>query len=143
MASNLYNSGLFAILSGSINYLNDTIGLALVNTSYTYSVSHTSLSDITSSEASGVGYTRKVLESKTVTLNSGNNTVNFDAGDFSYPALLTTSSIASGVLFKSGSDDSTSELIANIDFNNITTDGSDFILEFSASGWFNINNPVS
>jgi len=100
----------------------------------------TFVSDISSFEASGTGYERKTLTSKTIALNG--NSVTYDAENPTYTA-LDAGAIASAVLFASASTDNSSSLIANVDFDDLTTNGSDVELKFSGSGIFAVNNPIS
>jgi len=142
MASNLYNNGLYGLLSGSLDYLTDTVQVMLISGSYSFHQSQSYVSEVSSFEASGTGYERKTLASKTITLNTGSNSVNYDAANPTYTA-LDAGDIASAVLFVSASTENSSSLIANVDFDDLTTNGSDVELQFSASGIFAVNNTIT
>ena len=145
MASNIYNNGLLKILDRTVDYASDNIAVLLVGNSYTFDVSHEYVDDL-SDEAvndTGSGYARLSLASKTITLNTSANAVVFDCGDISYTDIATTNTLAGAVIYKDSGTDSTSDLVAFIDFADIVTNGSDIDLQINANGLFRINNSIS
>jgi hypothetical protein len=142
MASNLYNNGLYGLLSGSLDFLTDTVDVMLMSGSYTFNASQSYVSEVSSHEVSGTGYERKTLASKTITLDTGSNKVFYDAANPTYTA-LDAGEIASAVLFVSASTENSSSLLANVDFDDLTTNGSDVELLFSGSGIFAVNNIIT
>jgi len=142
MASNLYNPGLEKLLDGTIDYANDTIKVLLVDTSHTFTKGDEFVSDIVANEASGTGYSRKTLANKAITLDTGNDQVEFDADNPTYTA-LDAGTIASVVIFKEVTNDSDSPLIANIDFPDLVTNGSDVELQINTDGLFAVLNNIT
>ena len=144
MASYVYNQGLLKLANGSINYVNDTIRVLIVNQSYVFNKAHDFVDDVVSFEmvnSTGTGYERKTLASKTVTL-VGDRAV-YDAADVTYTAVQTTQQFAGAVVYKEAASDATRELIAFIDFNDLPTNGSDIQIQWSADGLFRITNVLA
>ena len=140
--SKVYNPGLLKLLDGTIDFENDTIKLLLVDTSHTFTKSHEFVSDIVANEASGTGYSRKTLANASIALDTGNDRVEFDADDISYTG-LDAGTIASAIIYKEVTNDADSPLIADIDFTNLVTNGSDVDLQVNAEGFFYITNDVT
>lgn len=145
MASNIYNNGLLKVLDRTVDYVSDNVAVLLVGNTYTFDESHEFVSNI-SDEAvndTGSGYARQSLASKTITLNTSANAVVFDCADISYTAITTTNTLAGAIIYKDSGTDSTSDLVAFIDFADIVTNGSDIDLQINANGLFRINNSLS
>lgn len=144
MASNLYNQGLLKLSNGTINFLTDNIGVALLSSSATFNKAHVTLDQVTANEVSnstGTGYERKTLANKSITLVG--DSVQFDADDVLYSAITTSQFLGSIVVFKNNGSDATNELIAFIDYNDLPTNGSDVNIQFNANGIFRINNNLT
>ncbi len=141
MASFIYTSFIKKTLDGTnIDFTSNTIKVALTTASYTPNqATHDFFDDITN-EVSGTGYSAggATLGSKTVTLDTTNKWVVFDAADVS----LTTSTISNAryaVIYKSTGVASTSPLIALIDFgSNQSTNASTFAITWSTDGIFKL-----
>ena len=88
------------------------------------------------------GYSRKTLANTSIALDTGNDRVEFDADDISYTA-LNAGTIASAIVFKEVTNDADSPLIADIDFTDLVTNGSDVDLQVNAEGFFYITNDVT
>lgn len=145
MASNLYNPGLLKLLDGTIDFENDTIKVLLVDGSHTYTKSHEFVSDIVANEASNVsgsGYERKTLGSKTVTLDAANDRVEYDAANPTYTA-INAGTIAAAIVYKEVTNDSDSPIIAQIDFADLVTNGSDVELQVNTDGLFTVTNNIT
>jgi hypothetical protein len=140
--SKVYNPGLLKLLDGTIDFENDTIKLLLVDTNHTFTKSDEFVSDIVANEASGTGYSRKTLANTSIALDAGNDRVEFDADDISYTA-LDAGTIASAIVYKEVTNDADSPLIADIDFTDLVTNGSDVDLQVNAEGFFYITNDVT
>ena len=143
--SKVYNPGLLKLLDGTIDFENDTIKLLLVDTNHSFTKSHEFVSDIVANEAtnsSGSGYERKTLANASIALDTGNDRVEFDADDISYTA-IDAGTIASAIIYKEVTNDSDSPLIADIDFTDLVTNGSDVDLQVNAEGFFYITNDVT
>jgi len=140
--SKVYNPGLLKLLDGTIDFENDTINVLLVDDNHSFTKSHEFVSDIVANEASGTGYSRKTLTNASISLDTGNDRVEFDADDISYTG-LDAGTIASAILFKQVTNDSDSPLIADVDFTDLVTNGSDVDLQVNAEGFFYITNDVT
>lgn len=137
MASNVYNKGVLKLLNGTIDYLNDNIAIMIMDETYSFDSSHEFVSNVTG-EITGTGYARKSLVSKTVELNA--NSVIFDCGTIEYTALDSTDTLASAIIYAESGTDSTSSLIANIDFVNLSVTNSDVNVVTSDQGLFKVTN---
>lgn len=142
MASNLYNKGVLKLLDGTIDYLTDNIAILLVNNTYTFDRTHEFVSNI-SGEVSGTGYARKVVPSKTVSLNTATNTVIFDCGTIEYTAVDVSDTLSSAIVYADGSTDADRALIANIEFGDLATSNADINIVTSDDGLFKVTNTIS
>ena len=142
MASNLYNPGLEKLLDGTIAFESDTINVLLVDTSHTFTKTHEFVSDIVANEASGTGYARKTLANAAIALDAANDRVEFDADNPSYTA-LDAGTIAAAIIFKQVTNDADSPLIAQIDFADLVTNGSDVELQITSEGLFFVTNNIT
>tara|TARA_E500000178_G_scaffold328493_1_gene358525 strand:+ start:412 stop:837 length:426 start_codon:yes stop_codon:yes gene_type:complete len=140
--SKVYNPGLLKLLNGTIDFDTDTIKLLLVDTNHTFTKSHEFVSDIVANEASGTGYSRKTLANADILEDFANDRVKFDADDISYTA-LDAGTIASAIIYKEVTNDADSPLIADVDFTDLVTNGSDVDLRVNADGFFFITNDVT
>lgn len=131
MANALYNKGKEKMLTGSVNFLSDTIKVALVKNDYVQNLTFDEF--YTAISASVLG-TPQTLASKTVT-----NGV-FDAADVTFAAIPLGSTTEGVVIYKDTGDNATSPLLAYIDtitgFPLITT-GGDVIVQWD-NGAFKI-----
>lgn len=131
MPSNLYNTGLSRILNRNIDFKNRSIKLLLVSEDYTFDKDHEYVDDITDEVTNneGSGYERKSLDNKSISLDSGNDRVIFDADDIEYEKIDTNEKISAAILFQDSGSDEDSPVIAAIDLPDILTNGSDITLE--------------
>ena len=104
-----YDSYKDDLLEGAIDLTTDTIKVALVTSSYTFSSAHDFFDDITN-EVAGTGYTAGGETITTPTVTTGT----FDAADTQWSSLTTTA--AGAVVYKDTGVSSTSPLIAFIAF---------------------------
>lgn len=141
MASNLYNPGLSKLLSNTIDYDSDTIKIMLVDTNHTFTKSHEFVSDVVANEVSGTGYSRKTLANKDQRDDFANDRIEYDADNPTYTA-LDCGTIASAIIFKEVTNDADSPIIANIDFPDLTTNGSDVELKINDEGMFFVTNNI-
>lgn len=144
MASNLYNPGLLKLLDRTVDFENDTIKVLLVNTSHTFDKTDEFVSDIVANESanvSGTGYERKTLGSKTILLDAANDRVEYDCANPTYTA-INAGTIAAAIVFKEGVDDASSPLLAQIDFADLVTNGSDVELQVNTDGLFTVTNNI-
>ena len=76
-----YRAGIRAVMDGSVNLLTSEIKVALVKSTYTPSVSHSSFAtSVAGHETSGTGYSAQTLTGKTVSVDGKGRAV-FDAAD--------------------------------------------------------------
>lgn len=152
MADFFYNTGKRKIadhtISGHIDFLADTIQVLLVADTYTGNVDDDfvddgSANDPASHEISVTNYTpgfsgsgRKTLASKAFTTNDTNDRVEFDAADVTWTALGTGATIGGAVVYKRGTADTDSQLIAFFDLTNTPTNGGDISVSWSSTGLF-------
>lgn len=142
MASNFYNIGLLRLLNGSTTFTTDTVKGLIVDNTYTFSVSHEYVANI-SGEVSGTGYARFDLTSKTVSLNATSNAVVFDCADLSFYSINTSNAIAGMVVYQDTEDDNTSPLLGFISIPDTTTNGSDLDLAINVAGLFEFTNNIA
>lgn len=135
MANALYNKTKKLILDGDVDLLNDTIKIVLVDgDSYVFNQGHDFLDDIGTGDRVA---TSAALTSKTTTDGA------FDAADVTFTA-LTGNTVVAWVLYKDTGTASTSPLIAFFDTVSgggalsFTPNGTNFTLQFGASGIFTI-----
>lgn len=126
-----------------IDFLSDTIKVALVTNSYTPALTtHDFWDDVSANElASGDGYTTggETLASKTVSTPSS-GTVTYDCADVTW-TFTATKTFRYGVIYKSTGTGSTSPLIALIDFFGANTGipAGTFTWQLHANGLFQIS----
>lgn len=142
MASLVYDGGSFGLQHRDIDWLNDTIEVILVKSTYTPSQTDTA-AVYAANEISGVtGYTggfagsgRKVLSSKTLTNDTVNNRTVYNAGNPTAWTLGVGDTVAGAIVGKKGaSDDTTAIPIFFLSFSPVPTNGSTFTLQWNASG---------
>lgn len=113
--------------SFSIDYLSDTIKVALATTTYTPDPdTHETFADVTNELTTANGYTAGgyTLLSKTATYNASGNKTVFDCADPTWTAAGGSLVFRYAVFYKSTGTASTSPLIGYLDFGTQTiTDG--------------------
>lgn len=122
------------------DYLSDTIRVMLCTSTYIPNKdTHEFKSDITN-EVVGAGYTARgvALGSKTNAYDAANDRVLLDAADALWAAATLTARYA--IIYKDSGVDSTSPLIAYVDFEvDKSVAGVDFSIVWSASGILALN----
>lgn len=134
-----YNALAEYLLDGVVDLEDDTINVALVDSTYTFDATDTIWADASGSEeANGNGYTTGgvALGSKAVTLASG--TATWDAADASW-TFTNSKTFRGAVIYKVGTTDGiVNPLIAYVLFNDtpadITINSVGFTIVWSASG---------
>jgi len=137
MASVIYNSYLKKIGDGSIDFDTDTIKVALVTSAYVPNIDTHDFFDDLTNEVTGAGYTAggATLGSKTVTVDTSNDSAIYDGDDVSWTT--STFTTAGAVIYKSTGVASTSPLIQYIDFGSSQiTSASTFRIIWNVSGLF-------
>lgn len=143
MASLVYNEGAYQLRNGgSVVFSTDTIEIILTKSTYTADKDDTN-SVYAAAEISGVsGYTggfggagRKVLASKTITKDTTNDRVVYDAADPSAWTLGAGDTVGGCIIGKKGSaSDATAVPLFFLDHADVLTNGSMFTEVFDALG---------
>ncbi len=131
----VYNSYKEAQQRGTIDLVNDTIKVILVNGYTVDPDNHQYYSDVQSSEVSGTGYTTggQALANKTITIDTVNDKAIFDADDVSW--LNSTISADGCIIYKDTGDPLTSPLICYMPFGSvISSNNTEFKIQWSANG---------
>lgn len=126
MANALFDAGREGFLAGDIAWDSDDIRCCLVR-GYTFSASHTALSDVVSAGGTVV-QSSSAFSSKTTTAGVA------DAADVLFSAVPAGSAITSVIIYKEGASDATRNLIAYIDTGTglpITPTGADITVAWS------------
>lgn len=149
MANIFYNTAKKEIFDGTVDLLANTIKLMLVTASYTPNADDDvaaagGANDPDDHEANVTNYTRghagagrKTLASKAIVVDKTNDRAEFDAADVTWTALGngTNQALVAGIIIKeAGADDTSTRLIAYVDFSDFTTNGADFTLQWDAEG---------
>ena len=134
MTTKWYGLGMEFVVEQPLDFLPDTIKVAMTTSSYTPNQdTHNYFDDITN-EVSGTGYTAggKTLASKTVTYDAASQRVWLNAADVEWTtATITNARYA--VIYKSTGVAATSPLLAYIDFGaNKSSSAASFELQFAA-----------
>jgi hypothetical protein len=123
-----------------IDWLTDTIKVALVTNAYTPNVAADDFwNDVSGSElASGNGYTTggNALASKTTAVTGGN--ADYDCADPSW-TFTATKTFRYAVFYKDTGTASTSPLMSYVDFGADQNEGSTFTLTINGSGLFRLD----
>lgn len=128
-----FNSGKKKLWDGSIDLDTDTIKVAFMSVGYTPNIDTEDFyDDISASVASGS--TDQTLANKTLTVDTTNDIVKFDADDISISGQTFTSDML--VVYKSSGVASTSALICYVDITQIAPVGGPVTVPFNASGIF-------
>ena len=124
--------------STSIDYLTDTIKVALCTSSYTPNQdTHEFFSDVTNEVANGNGYTTggETLTTKTLSYTAGTNVATFDADDVTWSTSTITARYA--VIYKDTGVAGTSPLMGYVDFGqDFSSNNGDFKITWDANGIF-------
>lgn len=149
MASFVYNEAAKEIMDGTIDLVNDTIEVMLVNSSYSTVDRDNKFvdeagSDALTGEIVATNYTgghagsgRKATASDAIVVDDANDRAEYDIADITWTALGNGSNdtIVAAVLIKRGAtNDTDARLIAYLDIVDTTTNGGDFTLVFDAQG---------
>lgn len=142
MPSQQYGTGVLSVVNRDINLIGSVIKAMLVTPSYTFNAAHDFVNDVSTQELNGTGYVpgfagsgRKALTSKTLTLNTGQTRVEFDAADLTWAGLTAGAGSLGGViLYQEGTSDADSRLVAFLDPTDMTPNGSDVTVAWSANG---------
>lgn len=141
MPSLVYNIAKEQFANGTLDWDDaSTWRVLLVTATYAANADHNFVSDVTNELAGGT-YARQTLTTRTVTKDTANDRAVLDAADTTFAGLTTAPAggiAAAAVIYKRvGADDTTpgdDVLVAYIDHTDHTTDGTDFVIQWSAAG---------
>lgn len=141
MASLAYNSAKIKLSDGStIDWVNDTVKVMLVTSSYTPDKDLHDFRDDVTNEVVGTGYSAggMALANKAHTQDDSNDRAVFDADNLVWSTATITARAA--VLYKSrGGASSADELIAYVDFlADKSSTAADFTIQWNVDGIFNL-----
>ena len=146
MASKWYGKGLRKILDRTIDWVGSTNIKVMLLNSHTFNPDHEFVSDVVADEFTGTGYTgghngagRKALASKTITDDTANDRIEFDAADVSAWTGLNSDTVAWAIIFEQAGSDAASQLIGALDPADVTANGGDVTLTFNAEGLFQVS----
>ncbi|QSG06388.1 hypothetical protein [Halapricum desulfuricans] len=144
--TSIYNNFKKLLFDGSIDLANDTIEVALIDDSISYTPDIDGevyvadvLDGIVASECSGTGYTRQTVN-MTTSLDLADDEAVADADDLTYSG-ADFGTIQNMLVFKSVTDDTDSPLIAHVTSTDfpLTTNGGDVTIQWDAEGVLNLN----
>lgn len=137
-----YQGGTFRVINRSINYVADTIRVALLDNSYTPDESaHVSWADVLSHEITGqADYGRQTLGGKSLVLNGDGNT-SFRANNISFGNSVSIAARYAVFYDDTPSGDANKWLLGYIDLNeggldNIQSLNQVFELEIASTGFY-------
>lgn len=133
VSTTLYAHGLEAIQKGEVDLDSDTLKVALLGDTYTFSQTHEGFSDVSAQEVSGDGYVTggEALSNVTVTVDEGNVHSTLDADDVAWENSTITARYA--VIYDDDAANDT--LLVFIDFGEeqVSANGP-FTIQWDASG---------
>lgn len=123
MASAHYNLGLESFTKAGINLPSDTIKVRLLRTSaYTFSQAHQFASSLPAAIVADI-----TLGSKAVSVGT------FDAADATFTSVPAGAAIDALAIFRFGTSDADSQLIAYIDGFSVTPNGGDITIQWQGT----------
>jgi hypothetical protein len=128
MANIVYNKGKAGILDGSIDWLNDTIKLMAVTSTYTPNADHSFIDEGGASDpvdARASGTTDQAIGTKSVVKDNTNDFGFLKGASVTYAAVAAGSAIVGFVAYKDTGTPTTSPLLAYYDTADITPNGGD------------------
>lgn len=136
MASGIYNNFKTELMKGTFDLVNDTVKVALMNTSHAFTPTHDTWANVSANEVTGTGYTTggQTLQTKTVTVDDANNRGVWDAADLTWANSTITAYHA--VIYDTSASDA---LIGSIDFGGAQASSSgNFIIQWDTDGIINL-----
>ncbi len=118
---------------GAGSWTTGTMRVLLLNASGAWDETHNFISSVTANELSGTGYARQTLANKTLTTDTANNYVVFDADDLTYTA-INAGTIGSVVIYREVTNDADSIPWIFLDPTNLVTNGGNVTLQFNVNG---------
>lgn len=151
MANRMYNEALTQLLNQSLDLVNDTIRVMLVDNTYTFDpdddfVDEGGGSDPQDAEISGTGYVaghgnsgRQAVATISIVKDDANDRAEVQVSSNNTWSSLDAGTVAAAIIIREGgSDDTDALLIAYIDTSNpdfpVVTVGADFTIQWNAEG---------
>lgn len=137
MASVIPNDAKGSILNNEFDWSGNTYKLALLTSSHTNNIdTQTYWSDVSANETSGTNYTAggATVSGLTVVVDDTNDIAYLDATDLTFSTI--TATFRYGCLYESTGTDSTSKIVAIIDFTgaDISPVAGDFAITWATDG---------
>lgn len=140
-----YKSGVFRLMNRSINFISDTIRVALLNTTYVpNATTHTAWSDVSAHEITGqADYSQQTLGAKVIAQDGTGKTA-LRAGTISFGTSVSISARYALIYADLAGAATGKWLLGYIDLNeggttNIESLNQVFEIEFNAEGFYKIN----
>lgn len=139
--SNMYLSGLQAILNKEIDFDTDDIRCLLVSSSYTFAETHDFVSDITN-ELSGGNYARQQIATRSFTEDAGNHWIKCDGADTTFASLEAVAGTpATAIVYLYNAADAAARLICACPLTTPPTpNGGDYKIVWGTNGIFTVGN---
>lgn len=142
-STKVYGKFLEKLASGSINWVSDTVKVALLSSSYTPNQdTNEFFSEVVTYEITGTGYTAggATVTGKSLYYDAATNTLQLRCNSVSWSNSTLTARYA--VFYKSTGTNSTSPLIAYVDFDqNVSSTNGTFQIVVPADGLIKISTP--
>lgn len=150
MAATLFLEAKSKFGKAGINWTTDTIKILLMGTGYTLdAVNHRNLSDVSSAQVTGTGYTQGGVlltqANRIISEDTVNKEAEYKAANVTFTALDVTTpadkKVAGVIIYKDTGTPSTSTLICFLDGSDYpkVTNGGDFTVQFAAEGCFKLS----
>lgn len=125
----VYNYAKANFVNGTLDWDNPSqdFRILLVNPSYTPSQTHVNVSDVVSYEVSGIGYSRKSLTNRAVTIDTITNRAILSADPVTWTA-INAGNVGGIIVYHNVGTDGSNKLIAFIQLPTISTNGSDLTI---------------
>ena len=140
MASGVYNTFKSQIMKKSMDLVNDTVKVALMNNSHSFTAENDGWADVSANEASGTGYSSpgQNLASLAVTVDDTDDEGVWDAADTTWSSSTITAYHA--VIYDDTITTPTADqLICSIDFGGAkSSSNGNFTLQWHAEGIINL-----
>lgn len=138
MANWTYDEAAYQLTTtgGGVTWGSATVKARLVISSVTPARTDTSMTGYTAA----TGSTDQTLGSKTVTKDTTNHRIVFDAADSTFTAVASGSTVGYFVVYKFVTNDAGSTPLFLVDITDTPTNGSDFVITWPATGIGYIQN---
>jgi len=139
MASGIYTQFKTEVMKKTLDLVNDTVKVALMNNTHAFTVANIGWAAVSANEITGTGYTAggQALAGKAVTQDDVDNEGVFDANDISWTGA--TFSAYHAVIYDDTPISPADPLICSIDFGGVqTVTSGTFTIQWATEGIVNI-----